>query len=115
MSANTISKAARTKTVTSKATVTEKTKNLIVTRRAAPVEHPINQMTATEFNEKYGNAFREGRYNEIPRERFLFKELSKYVAIDNRSAECYTEEFTTRTKALRWLNSLDGIVKYAGK
>lgn len=115
MSANNISKATRTKTVTSKATVTEKTKNLIVTKRAASAEHPINQMTATEFNEKYGDAFKDGRYNEIPRERFLFKELSKYVAIDNRSAECYTEEFTTRTKALRWLNSLDGIVKYAGK
>ena len=43
-------------------------------------------------------------HKSIPRGRWIAKEGKKFVAIDNRTEDCWTEEFDSKEQAMSWLN-----------
>ena len=46
---------------------------------------------------------REMMCSSLPRGLFLTKEGRKWVAVDNSTFDAWTEEFTHKHKAIRWL------------
>ena len=67
----------------------------------------MNVLTESLFNYKYPNAFEptDGKYKNLPKEKFLLFQTKSglFIAIDNTTGDCWTEEFKTKQEAIAWL------------
>ena len=66
----------------------------------------VNIITQELFNYKYPKACESvnGKYTNLPKEKFLIKIANGYTAIDNTSSDYWTEDFKDKYDALKWLN-----------
>lgn len=66
----------------------------------------VNILTKNLFDYKYPKAFESanGKYINLPKEKFLIKNANGYIAIDNTTGDAWTENFVDKYDALKWLD-----------